>query len=131
MSITDWVKAFACFIPSSESPLSLFKAVKKETKCTAEFSCVLYALYINPYLYFMLFSSVLVQLFEGNMNYDTPVLRTVEPILTRFIRVYPDRATPAGMGLRLELLGCEFKGRSLYIICSVSLCLFTGSHFPS
>ncbi|KAM9488336.1 neuropilin-1a isoform 2-T2 [Clarias gariepinus] len=49
------------------------------------------------------------KLFEGNMNYDTPVLRTVEPILTRFIRVYPDRATPAGMGLRLELLGCEFK----------------------
>lgn len=50
------------------------------------------------------------------MNYDTPVLRTVEPILTRFIRVYPDRATPAGMGLRLELLGCEFKGRSTYSI---------------
>ncbi|KAK3571587.1 hypothetical protein QTP86_015322 [Hemibagrus guttatus] len=49
------------------------------------------------------------KLFEGNMNYDTPVLRTVEPILTRFIRVYPDRGIPAGMGLRLELLGCEFK----------------------
>ncbi|XP_058244161.1 neuropilin-1a isoform X3 [Hemibagrus wyckioides] len=49
------------------------------------------------------------KLFEGNMNYDTPVLRTVEPILTRFIRVYPDRGTPVGMGLRLELLGCEFK----------------------
>ncbi|TSK16050.1 Neuropilin-1a [Bagarius yarrelli] len=49
------------------------------------------------------------KLFEGNMNYDTPVLRTVEPILTRFIRVYPDRGTPAGTGLRLELLGCEFK----------------------
>uniref|UniRef100_A0AAR2KT71 Neuropilin n=1 Tax=Pygocentrus nattereri TaxID=42514 RepID=A0AAR2KT71_PYGNA len=52
------------------------------------------------------------KLFEGNMNYDTPVLRTVEPILTRFVRVYPDRATPAGMGLRLELLGCEIEGRS-------------------
>ncbi|XP_076827511.1 neuropilin-1a isoform X1 [Brachyhypopomus gauderio] len=49
------------------------------------------------------------KLFDGNMNYDTPVLRTVEPILTRFIRVYPDRASPTGMGLRLELLGCEME----------------------
>uniref|UniRef100_A0AAR2JQN4 Neuropilin n=1 Tax=Pygocentrus nattereri TaxID=42514 RepID=A0AAR2JQN4_PYGNA len=52
-------------------------------------------------------------LFEGNMNYDTPVLRTVEPILTRFVRVYPDRATPAGMGLRLELLGCEIEAPTM------------------
>uniref|UniRef100_A0A8C1N7U7 Neuropilin n=1 Tax=Cyprinus carpio TaxID=7962 RepID=A0A8C1N7U7_CYPCA len=49
------------------------------------------------------------KIFEGNLNYDTPALRTVEPILTRFVRVYPDRATPAGMGLRLELLGCEME----------------------
>lgn len=34
----------------------------------------------------------------------------VEPLLTRFIRIYPERATPAGMGLRLELLGCEIEG---------------------
>uniref|UniRef100_A0A8B9LDX0 Neuropilin n=1 Tax=Astyanax mexicanus TaxID=7994 RepID=A0A8B9LDX0_ASTMX len=53
------------------------------------------------------------KLFEGNMNYDTPVLRTVEPILTRFVRVYPDRATPAGMGLRLELLGCEIEAPTI------------------
>uniref|UniRef100_A0AAY4DJD2 Neuropilin n=1 Tax=Denticeps clupeoides TaxID=299321 RepID=A0AAY4DJD2_9TELE len=51
------------------------------------------------------------KIFEGNLNYDTPVLRTVEPLLTRFVRVYPDRATPTGMGLRLELLGCEIEGR--------------------
>uniref|UniRef100_A0A8C4DVZ6 Neuropilin n=1 Tax=Dicentrarchus labrax TaxID=13489 RepID=A0A8C4DVZ6_DICLA len=49
------------------------------------------------------------KIFEGNSNYDTPELRTVEPLLTRFIRIYPDRATPAGMGLRLELLGCEIE----------------------
>ncbi|XP_028826652.1 neuropilin-1a isoform X2 [Denticeps clupeoides] len=49
------------------------------------------------------------KIFEGNLNYDTPVLRTVEPLLTRFVRVYPDRATPTGMGLRLELLGCEIE----------------------
>lgn len=50
------------------------------------------------------------QIFEGNSNYDTPELRMVEPLLTRFIRIYPERATPAGMGLRLELLGCEIEG---------------------
>uniref|UniRef100_A0A096M327 Neuropilin n=1 Tax=Poecilia formosa TaxID=48698 RepID=A0A096M327_POEFO len=49
------------------------------------------------------------KIFEGNSNYDTPELRTVEPLLTRFIRIYPERATPAGMGLRLELLGCEIE----------------------
>lgn len=51
------------------------------------------------------------QIFEGNSNYDTPELRTVEPLLTRFIRIFPERATPAGMGLRLELLGCEIEGK--------------------
>ncbi|XP_045066443.1 neuropilin-1a isoform X1 [Coregonus clupeaformis] len=51
------------------------------------------------------------KIFEGNQNYDTPELRTVEPLLTRYIRVYPERSTPAGMGLRLELLGCEIEGR--------------------
>uniref|UniRef100_A0A668AW40 Neuropilin n=1 Tax=Myripristis murdjan TaxID=586833 RepID=A0A668AW40_9TELE len=53
------------------------------------------------------------KIFEGNMNYDTPELRTVEPLLTRFIRIYPERATPAGMGLRLELLGCEIEAPTL------------------
>uniref|UniRef100_A0A8C7KH99 Neuropilin n=1 Tax=Oncorhynchus kisutch TaxID=8019 RepID=A0A8C7KH99_ONCKI len=52
-----------------------------------------------------------LKIFEGNQNYDTPELRTVEPLLTRYIRVYPERSTPAGMGLRLELLGCEIEGR--------------------
>uniref|UniRef100_A0A8C7KI59 Neuropilin n=1 Tax=Oncorhynchus kisutch TaxID=8019 RepID=A0A8C7KI59_ONCKI len=50
-----------------------------------------------------------LKIFEGNQNYDTPELRTVEPLLTRYIRVYPERSTPAGMGLRLELLGCEIE----------------------
>lgn len=51
-----------------------------------------------------------LQIFEGNTNYDTPELRTFEPITTRFIRVYPERATHAGLGLRMELLGCEIEG---------------------
>ncbi|KAJ8278049.1 hypothetical protein GJAV_G00083270 [Gymnothorax javanicus] len=49
------------------------------------------------------------KVFEGNMNYDTPELRRLEPLLTRFLRVYPERATTAGMGLRLELLGCQLE----------------------
>ncbi|TWW71229.1 Neuropilin-1a [Takifugu flavidus] len=53
------------------------------------------------------------KIFEGNGNYDTPELRIVEPLLTRFIRIYPERATPAGMGLRLELLGCEIEAPTL------------------
>lgn len=71
--------------------------------------CVYSILHVVPTgLFFLLL--FLCQIFEGNSNYDTPELRTVEPLLTRFIRIYPERATPAGMGLRLELLGCEIEG---------------------
>ncbi|XP_018596769.1 neuropilin-1a isoform X2 [Scleropages formosus] len=49
------------------------------------------------------------KIFEGNQNYDTPELKTLEPLLTRYLRVYPERGTAAGMGLRLELLGCEIQ----------------------
>uniref|UniRef100_A0A4W5Q8L6 Neuropilin n=1 Tax=Hucho hucho TaxID=62062 RepID=A0A4W5Q8L6_9TELE len=48
-------------------------------------------------------------IFIGNQNHDTPELRTLGPLLTRFLRVYPERATPEGLGLRLELLGCEIQ----------------------
>lgn len=50
------------------------------------------------------------QIFIGNANHDTPELRPLGPILTRFIRIYPERATTEGLGLRLELLGCELDG---------------------
>ncbi|XP_064861863.1 neuropilin-1a-like [Oncorhynchus nerka] len=49
------------------------------------------------------------KIFIGNQNHDTPELRTLGPLLTRFLRVYPERATPDGLGLRLELLGCEIQ----------------------
>lgn len=62
------------------------------------------------------------QIFDANSNYDTPELKTVEPLLTRFVRIYPERATPAGMGLRLELLGCEIEGVKTSHIMS-ALCL--------
>ncbi|XP_038654206.1 neuropilin-1a isoform X2 [Scyliorhinus canicula] len=47
--------------------------------------------------------------FEGNTNYDTPEIRKFEPLLTRYIRIYPERASAAGLGLRMELLGCEIE----------------------
>ncbi|XP_061150373.1 neuropilin-1a-like isoform X1 [Syngnathus typhle] len=47
------------------------------------------------------------KIFSGNQNHDTPELRLVGPLLTRFIRIYPERATLEGVGLRLELLGCD------------------------
>ncbi|KAF3698572.1 Neuropilin-1a [Channa argus] len=43
----------------------------------------------------------------GNQNHDTPELRSIGPLVTRFVRIYPERATSEGLGLRLELLGCE------------------------
>nr|XP_020468074.1 neuropilin-1a-like isoform X2 [Monopterus albus] len=47
------------------------------------------------------------KIFIGNQNHDTPELRSVGPFLTRYVRIYPERATTEGLGLRLELLGCE------------------------
>uniref|UniRef100_A0A672ZPQ6 Neuropilin 1 n=1 Tax=Sphaeramia orbicularis TaxID=375764 RepID=A0A672ZPQ6_9TELE len=52
------------------------------------------------------------KIFPGNQNHDTPELRPVGPVLTRFVRIYPERATMEGVGLRLELLGCELDGKS-------------------
>uniref|UniRef100_A0A087X328 Neuropilin n=1 Tax=Poecilia formosa TaxID=48698 RepID=A0A087X328_POEFO len=47
------------------------------------------------------------KIFIGNQNHETPEMRLLGPLLTRFIRIYPERATAEGIGLRLELLGCE------------------------
>ncbi|XP_043990422.1 neuropilin-1a-like isoform X1 [Gambusia affinis] len=47
------------------------------------------------------------KIFIGNQNHETPEMRSLGPLLTRFIRIYPERATAEGIGLRLELLGCE------------------------
>uniref|UniRef100_A0A8B9LFB4 Neuropilin 1b n=1 Tax=Astyanax mexicanus TaxID=7994 RepID=A0A8B9LFB4_ASTMX len=42
-------------------------------------------------------------------NHDTPEVRSFDQLMTRFVRVYPERGGPDGMGLRLELLGCELE----------------------
>ncbi|KAM6461853.1 neuropilin-2 isoform 1-T1 [Liasis olivaceus] len=48
------------------------------------------------------------KIFEGNMHYDTPEVRRFDPVPAQFIRVYPERWSPAGIGMRLEVLGCDW-----------------------
>ncbi|XP_029597217.1 neuropilin-2 isoform X1 [Salmo trutta] len=48
----------------------------------------------------------LPKIFEGNTHYDTPELRRFEETLAQFIRIYPERWSPAGIGMRVEILGC-------------------------
>ncbi|XP_072296415.1 neuropilin-1a-like [Eucyclogobius newberryi] len=47
------------------------------------------------------------KIFLGNSNHDTPELRPLGPVQTRFIRIYPEKSTTEGVGLRLEIMGCE------------------------
>ncbi|XP_059357374.1 neuropilin-1a-like isoform X2 [Carassius carassius] len=50
-----------------------------------------------------------VKVFTGNQNHDTPEVRTFDPLLMRFLRIYPERGSAEGMGLRLEVLGCDLQ----------------------
>lgn len=49
----------------------------------------------------------LPKIFEGNTHYDTPEIRRFDEIVAQYIRVYPERWSPAGIGMRLEVLGCD------------------------
>lgn len=53
---------------------------------------------------------LLLQIFEGNTHFDTPEIRRFDEIVTQFIRVYPERWSPPGIGMRLEILGCDLPG---------------------
>ncbi|NXI29243.1 NRP2 protein, partial [Sterrhoptilus dennistouni] len=48
------------------------------------------------------------KLFEGNIHYDIPEVRRFDPIPAQYIRVHPERWSPAGIGMRLEVLGCDW-----------------------
>uniref|UniRef100_A0A673JZX0 Neuropilin n=1 Tax=Sinocyclocheilus rhinocerous TaxID=307959 RepID=A0A673JZX0_9TELE len=48
-----------------------------------------------------------VKVFMGNQNHDTPEVCTFDPVLMRLLRIYPERGSPEGMGLRLELCLCS------------------------
>uniref|UniRef100_A0A671MFQ7 Neuropilin n=1 Tax=Sinocyclocheilus anshuiensis TaxID=1608454 RepID=A0A671MFQ7_9TELE len=50
-----------------------------------------------------------VKVFMGNQNHDTPEVCTFDPVLMRFLRIYPERGSLEGIGLRLEVLGCELQ----------------------
>uniref|UniRef100_A0A672H443 Neuropilin n=1 Tax=Salarias fasciatus TaxID=181472 RepID=A0A672H443_SALFA len=47
------------------------------------------------------------KIFEGNSHYDTPEVRRFEEIVAQHIRVFPERWSPAGIGMRMEVLGCD------------------------
>ncbi|MGH0184126.1 UNVERIFIED_CONTAM: hypothetical protein FKN15_014052 [Acipenser sinensis] len=47
------------------------------------------------------------KMFEGNTHYDTPEIRRFSPVPAQYVRVYPERWSPAGIGMRLEVLGCD------------------------
>lgn len=47
------------------------------------------------------------------MHYDTPDIRRFDPVPAQYVRVYPERWSPAGIGMRLEVLGCDWTGKAL------------------
>uniref|UniRef100_H3DAL4 Neuropilin n=1 Tax=Tetraodon nigroviridis TaxID=99883 RepID=H3DAL4_TETNG len=52
----------------------------------------------------------LPKIFEGNTHYDTPELRHFDEVVAQFVRLYPERWSPAGIGMRVEILGCDLPG---------------------
>ncbi|NXK84813.1 NRP2 protein, partial [Amazona guildingii] len=48
------------------------------------------------------------KIFEGNIHYDIPEVRRFDPVPAQYIRVHPERWSPAGIGMRLEVLGCDW-----------------------
>uniref|UniRef100_A0A671WP77 Neuropilin n=1 Tax=Sparus aurata TaxID=8175 RepID=A0A671WP77_SPAAU len=56
----------------------------------------------------------LPKIFEGNTHYDTPELRHFEETVAQYIRLYPERWSPAGIGMRVEILGCDLPGRLFF-----------------
>uniref|UniRef100_A0A1A8H033 Neuropilin n=1 Tax=Nothobranchius korthausae TaxID=1143690 RepID=A0A1A8H033_9TELE len=49
----------------------------------------------------------LPKIFEGNTHYDTPELRHFEETAVQYVRLYPERWSPGGIGMRVEILGCD------------------------
>ncbi|XP_063069855.1 neuropilin-2b isoform X2 [Engraulis encrasicolus] len=47
------------------------------------------------------------KIFEGNTHFDTPEIRRFNETIAQFIRIYPERWSPAGIGMRMEVLGCD------------------------
>ena len=54
------------------------------------------------------------------MHYDTPDIRRFDPVPAQYVRVYPERWSPAGIGMRLEVLGCDWTGKGDFLSMSCS-----------
>uniref|UniRef100_A0AAY4CRV8 Neuropilin n=1 Tax=Denticeps clupeoides TaxID=299321 RepID=A0AAY4CRV8_9TELE len=64
----------------------------------------------NDWTFIMDSKTSLPKLFEGNTNFDTPEIRRFDEIPAQFIRIFPERWSPAGIGMRMEVLGCDLPG---------------------
>uniref|UniRef100_A0A665XC31 Neuropilin n=1 Tax=Echeneis naucrates TaxID=173247 RepID=A0A665XC31_ECHNA len=64
--------------------------------------------------FIMDFKTSLPKIFEGNTHYDTPEMRHFEETVAQYVRLYPERWSPAGIGMRLEILGCDLPGTTLF-----------------
>uniref|UniRef100_A0A3Q3M6A2 Neuropilin n=1 Tax=Mastacembelus armatus TaxID=205130 RepID=A0A3Q3M6A2_9TELE len=60
------------------------------------------------------------KIFEGNSHYDTPEVRRFDEIVAQYIRVFPERWSPAGIGMRMEVLGCDLPGKNTSTTPSLS-----------
>uniref|UniRef100_A0A3P8VQV0 Neuropilin n=1 Tax=Cynoglossus semilaevis TaxID=244447 RepID=A0A3P8VQV0_CYNSE len=71
---------------------------------------VAYSLNGKEWNFIMDSKTSLAKIFEGNTHYDTPELRHFEETVAQYIRLYPERWSPAGIGMRVEILGCDLPG---------------------
>uniref|UniRef100_G3PQR1 Neuropilin n=1 Tax=Gasterosteus aculeatus aculeatus TaxID=481459 RepID=G3PQR1_GASAC len=75
--------------------------------------------------FIMDFKTSLPKIFEGNTHFDTPELRHFDEIVSQYIRLYPERWSPAGIGMRVEILGCDIPESCrgcLYILDFTQFC---------
>lgn len=68
---------------------------------------VAYSLNGKEWNFIMDVKTSLPKIFEGNTHYDTPELRHFEETVAQYVRIYPERWSPAGIGMRVEILGCD------------------------
>uniref|UniRef100_A0A3Q2D258 Neuropilin n=1 Tax=Cyprinodon variegatus TaxID=28743 RepID=A0A3Q2D258_CYPVA len=73
---------------------------------------VAYSLNAKDWNFIMDFRTSQPKIFEGNTQYDTPELRHFEETVAQYIRLYPERWSPGGIGMRVEIIGCDLPGRT-------------------
>ncbi|KAM9334420.1 neuropilin-2a [Symphorus nematophorus] len=68
---------------------------------------VAHSLNAKDWNFIMDWKTSLPKIFEGNTHYDTPELRHFDETVAQYIRLFPERWSPAGIGMRVEILGCD------------------------